>query len=63
MITVTEEWEMPGNFHIPCIFVTGMVKQDDKLVLAYGAADERVGLLTLDYNELLKHLKNNGADI
>ncbi|MBE7038027.1 MAG: hypothetical protein E7404_03895 [Ruminococcaceae bacterium] len=60
LITVSEEWEKPGKFHIPCIFVTGMVKKDDKLILAYGAADERVGLMTLDYNELLNHLKDNG---
>lgn len=63
LITVSEEWEKPGKFHIPCIFVTGMVKKDDKLILAYGAADERVGIMTLDYNELLDHLRENGADI
>ena len=61
LITVKEEWEMPGKFHIPCIFVTGMVKQDNDLVLAYGAGDERVGLMTIDYEELLAYLRENGA--
>jgi len=61
LITVSEEWEMPGKFHIPCIFVTGMVKQGNDLILAYGAGDERVGLMTLDYNELIQHIKDNGC--
>ena len=62
LITVKEEWEMPGGFHIPCIFVTGMVKKDNQLILSYGAGDERVGIMYIDYDELLQHLKDNGAD-
>jgi predicted GH43/DUF377 family glycosyl hydrolase len=63
LITVAEDWEMPGSFTIPCVFVTGMVKLGNKLFLSYGAADEKVGLMELDYNELLDHLRKNGADI
>jgi predicted GH43/DUF377 family glycosyl hydrolase len=63
LITVAEDWEMPGSFTIPCVFVTGMVKLGNKLFLSYGAADEKVGLMELNYNELLDHLRKNGADI
>ena len=39
-----------------------MVKKDNDLILAYGAGDERVGLMTLDYDELIQHIKDNGCE-
>lgn len=63
LITVSEPWEQPGKFHIPCVFATGMIKREGDIILAYGAADERVGLMYINYDELLQHLRDNGAEI
>jgi len=54
MITVAEEWEMPGTFTIPCVFVDGMLKIGDELLLSYGAADECMGIMRMLYDDVLK---------
>lgn len=59
LICVEEEWEMPNKFSTPCIFTTGLVKFRDTLLMTYGAADERVGQLKINCNELVQCLKNN----
>jgi len=53
-----EDWEMPGRFKTPVIFVTGMLKLDDELIVSYGAADERVGIARLVFDETVKFLKS-----
>ena len=58
MIRVAEDWEMPGRFPSPCIFITGMLRLGSRLVLSYGAADERVGIMDLDFDELLAYLRS-----
>lgn len=58
MIRTAEEWEMPGRFRTPCIFVDGMLRLGDRLVLSYGAADERVGIMDLSFDELIRYLSN-----
>lgn len=57
MIRVAEEWEMPGRFQTPCVFIDGMLRLGDKLVLSYGAADERVGIMEMDFHRLIDYLK------
>lgn len=54
MITVSESWEMPGTFTIPCVFVDGMVQVGDELVLSYGAADECMGVMWIPMEEVLE---------
>lgn len=63
LITVSEDWEKPDEFDIPCTFVTGMIKKDGKLILSYGAGDESVGIMSIDYDQLINHLRENGAEI
>ena len=57
-INVSEKWEMPQTFKTPCIFATGMIKRGEKLLISYGAADECVGVMTLELNDLLSYIEN-----
>lgn len=56
-ITNEADFERPAKFGIPCVFFTGMIKQDDKLLVSYGAADEFAATMTLDYNKLVEILR------
>lgn len=60
LIVPTEDWEMPNKFTTPCVFVTGLTKVGKELLASYGAADERVGMLKIDYAGLLAHFRKNG---
>lgn len=51
------EFENPGRFKIPCIFFTGLIKNGDNLLVSYGAADERAGVMTLDFEKLVTELR------
>lgn len=57
MISVAEEWEMPNTFTIPCVFVDGMLKMGDELLLSYGAADECMGVMRMSLGDVLKIVK------
>ena len=57
MISVAESWEMPGTFTIPCVFVDGMLKIEDELLLSYGAADECMGVMRMPYDAVMNMLK------
>lgn len=56
-ITNEADFERPAKFGIPCVFFTGLIKQDDKLLVSYGAADEFAATMTLDYNKLVEILR------
>lgn len=58
----TEDWEMPHKFATPCLFTTGLVKLGGELLISYGAADERVGLLRMEYDALLGFIKKYRND-
>ncbi len=56
-----EKWEKKGNID-NVVFPTGTAIFDDRLFIYYGAADERIGAVSLDLKELLNELlanKNN----
>lgn len=57
LIVPTEDWEKPNKFTTPCVFVTGLVKVGDALIASYGAADERVGVLKIEYDALMEHVR------
>ena len=59
LLTVQEEWEQPDKFKTPCIFVTGMIKSGENLILSYGAADEKVGIMKINYKELMDCIYGN----
>lgn len=56
LITVQEEWEKSNKFKTPCIFVTGMIKANENLILSYGAADEKIGIIQMNYRELINSI-------
>ena len=56
-ITNEADFERPAKFGIPCVFFTGIIKQDDKLLVSYGAADEFAATMELDYNKLVEILR------
>ena len=53
MIVNEEEFEAPSKFKTPCVFFTGLVEYDGDLLCSYGAADEHVGLMRIDYPMLM----------
>ncbi len=54
-----ESWEKEGVMD-NVVFPTGAVVEDDILYIYYGAADLRIGLVTISLSELLELLKNEG---
>jgi len=54
-----ERWEKEGIVD-NVVFPTGAVVEDDILYIYYGAADLRIGLVTMSLSELLELLKNEG---
>ncbi len=54
-----EDFEAPSKFSIPCIFFTGIVKKDDRLIVSYGAADENAAVMELDYNAIVEELEKH----
>ena len=61
ILYATEPWEMPLTSPRPAIFVTGMIKFGDQLMLAYGASDERVGTALIDCAPLLAQVRQFDA--
>ena len=57
ILTPSEEWEMPGRFKTPVVFVTAAVVVGDMLLAGYGAADERVGVAWIDLPRLLDYVR------
>ena len=54
-----ENWEREGMVD-NVVFPTGAVVENDILYIYYGAADLRIGLVTMSLSELLELLKNEG---
>ncbi len=58
LISPTFKWEKEGVVN-NIIFPSGAIVYDDHLYIYYGAADERVGVASIELNELLDQLKKN----
>lgn len=56
IIRVEEKWEFPKHFKIPCLFITGMIRVGDDVLMSYGAADECVGVMFAKYKDILEYL-------
>ncbi len=53
------DWELEGDFTIPCLFTcSGLSRPDGRLLMGYGAADNCVGLVDVDYAGLLASLRS-----
>lgn len=51
------DFEAPNRFKTPCVFFTGLIEHEGNLLVSYGAADERVAIMTLDFEKLLTELR------
>ncbi|MBE7038439.1 MAG: hypothetical protein E7404_06025 [Ruminococcaceae bacterium] len=58
-ITDTEDFEKPNKSKTPAVFFTDIDKNGDKLIVSYGAADEKACYMELDYNKLIKELRKH----
>ena len=52
-----EKWELEGDFTIPCLFTcSGVVLENNKLLMGYGAADRVLGIAECDFAQLKKYM-------
>jgi len=59
--TPVEAWEQPGRFPCPCVFTTAGLVLGPDLVVAYGAADQRVGLARTPFAPLVAWIRRFDA--
>lgn len=52
-----QEWELPDKFLCPCLFTTGGIVVGEKLIMSYGAADQKVGIAWTNFKELVDYIK------
>ena len=52
-----EDFEMPNKAAIPAIFFTDSVKCGDKLIVSYGACNEKACIMELDCNKIISEVK------
>ena len=58
LLFADEPWELEGEFTIPCLFsCSGICHPDGKLYMGYGAADKKIGMVSVDFQELLTYIK------
>ena len=57
LLFADEEWELEGEFTIPCLLTcSGVLMPDGRLLMGYGAADKKVGIAEVNFKELLNYL-------
>lgn len=55
-----QAWELDGEFTIPCLFTcSGVLLKNDTLLMGYGAADKKIGLVETNYTKLVYGLQNH----
>jgi predicted GH43/DUF377 family glycosyl hydrolase len=52
-----QEWELPDKFPCPCLFTTAGILVDGQLIMSYGAADQRIGISSVDFNKLVEYIR------
>jgi predicted GH43/DUF377 family glycosyl hydrolase len=52
-----QPWEMPDKFACPCIFTTAGIVVDGTLIMSYGAADQKVGICKVNFEELVRYIR------
>jgi predicted GH43/DUF377 family glycosyl hydrolase len=58
LMYANESWELEGDFTIPCMFTcSGVVLDNGKLLMGYGAADQKIGIATVSFEYLLDVIK------
>ncbi len=63
LLYADEPWELEGEFTIPCLFsCSGIVMDNGELLMGYGAADKKIGLVSTNYKDLLNYLIDYNKD-
>lgn len=65
MMYAKQEWELPGAVESntrPALFSCGAIVVDDKLIISYGASDEKVGIAKCDLRRLIEHTRKFTPD-
>lgn len=63
LIYARQDWELEGEFTIPCIFTCGgIILSDNTLLMSYGAADKRAGVAEVDFSELVNYIRTFDAE-
>ncbi|MNY67201.1 hypothetical protein D3C86_2047430 [compost metagenome] len=52
-----QDWEMPSDYPTPCLFTTAGIFVGEQLIMAYGAADQKVGISWVKREELIAHIR------
>lgn len=58
LIYASQDWELPDKFLCPCIFTTGGIISGKELIMSYGAADQKIGMAWVDFDELITYVRN-----
>ncbi|MEM6503868.1 MAG: hypothetical protein AAF711_00225 [Planctomycetota bacterium] len=62
LLTPTEDWEQPGKFTTPCLFVTALLAEaTGPWRVFYGASDERIGIAECAPGRLLDKVRRYDA--
>ncbi len=57
MLYADQPWELEGDFTIPCLFTcSGVLRDDGTLLMGYGAADAKVGMVEVTLSKLISAL-------
>lgn len=51
------DWEMPEDYPTPCLFTTGGIVVGEDLIMSYGAADQKVGISWVNFEELVRYIR------
>lgn len=58
MMFADEAWELDGDFTTPCMFTCSGVKLNSgKLLMGYGAADQKIGIAEVQFDELIEYVR------
>ena len=59
LLFAAEPWELEGEFTIPCLFTcSGVILENNRLLMGYGAADRVLGTVECDYGKLKKYISS-----
>ncbi|MGG1519332.1 hypothetical protein ABE504_28295 [Paenibacillus oryzisoli] len=56
-----QDWEMPSDYPTPCLFTTAGIVVEGELIMAYGAADQKIGISWVKLDELIAHVRQYNA--